>query len=76
MAGGFVEVQPDSTGKKVAATQVGSDTDTVFVQQVEISENKAREAADLQALILGELRETRRVLCEGFRVAYEENPPI
>jgi hypothetical protein len=69
MAGSFVEVPPDSTGKKVEAINVPSDTDSVYRQVVQVPEGQ--QIADTDTLILEELREMRRVLCEAFRINYE-----
>jgi hypothetical protein len=69
MAGQFVEVLPDSTGKKIEAENLPNDTDSVFRQVVKVPQ--AQELADTDALILEELREMRRVFCEAFRINYE-----
>jgi hypothetical protein len=71
MAGQFVEVQPDGAGKKVEALNIPSDTDSVFRQVVTLPEGRDIQLADTEALILEELREMRRVLCEAFRINYE-----
>jgi hypothetical protein len=69
MAGSFVEVAPDGAGKKIEAINTPNDTDSVYRQVVQVPE--ARLLADTDALILEELREMRRVLCEAFRINYE-----
>jgi len=71
MAGQYVEVQPDSTGKKIEATNTPSDTDSVFRQTVQLPESRDLRMADTDAMILEELREMRRVLCEAFKINYE-----
>ena len=72
MAGDYVEVQPDSTGKKVEARAGLSDTDIVYRQVVELGDNRAIAIAELLIMLLREQRETRRVLCQIAGSNFEE----
>lgn len=72
MSGNYVQVLPDSSGKKVEAIVLQADTDTISRQVVTLAERRDIEINEALQSILEELRETRRVLCEATRVHYTE----
>ena len=71
MSGNYVQVQPDSSGKKGESQQRATDDGNVQRQVVTLGD--AQEDRILEALnnILEELRESRRLLCEIGRQNYE-----
>ena len=71
MSGQYVQVQPDSTGKKVESVIRQNDTDTVARQVVTLGDAQEDRILEALNLILEELRESRRVLCEATRQKYE-----
>ena len=72
MAGNYVQVVPDSTGKKIDATLLPSDTDTVARQIVDLGDNKGTQLLETLLLLLAETREIRRLVCEATDEEFNE----
>jgi len=78
MAGNYAQILPDSTGKKIETHQRWTDDGAVQRQIVTLGDSQEDRILETLNLILEELRESRRVLCEATRQNYEPltNTPL
>ena len=73
----YVQVQGDGSGKKVETLKLTDQTDTttmIYRQVVTLGDKAEEDIAQCLWMILEELKESRRVICEIARVKFEELP--
>jgi hypothetical protein len=78
MSADFAQIQPDSTGKKIETVPVpidGDNTSLLHRQTTSLgSERLEEKIVETLGLILAEITETRRILCEIGNLKFEELP--
>jgi len=71
MSGNYTQVQPNSTGNKIETQQRVTDDGSIQRQVVTLGDAQEDRILEALNLILEELRESRRLLCEATRQNYE-----